>query len=225
MATPTTFMLCMVTNGRHDASLTCAYSLLRHQTVLMTTPEPMRADMHFVQTLDDALNALHKHPDAVGAVILDTSMGFDPEFPLRAMRSGRPVVVASYPLPRVDWDRVKTCDKSTEEPKHWGLEYSVEPRGPTQADGYTPVSKARMGVAWVSKAALSDIVTKHPEVVANDGTISIACPGVYDGKRMTADERFFALYGGLVVTDLDRPASTTGPLEFGGCVGMRSVLR
>ncbi len=226
---PTTFMLCMVTNGRAEASLSCAFSLLRHQTVLMTTPQPLKADMHFVSTVDEALNALRHHPSAVGAAILDTSLGFDPEFPLTAMQSGRPVVVASYPLPHVDWERVKAAakDPGAEEPRFWGLQYSVEPSGAApHDDGYVPVAKARLGVAWVTKAAVDDIVRRHPEVLSDDGTwANLASPGVYDGKRHTAEERFFKLYGAEVVADLQRPATSTGPMEFGGCVGLRTVLR
>lgn len=227
---PTTFMLCMVTNGRAEASLSCAFSLLRHQTVLMTTPQPLKADMHFVATVDDALNALRQHPTAVGAAILDTSLGFDPEFPLAAMHSGRPVVVASYPLPGVDWDRVKETAKRPppgEEPRFWGLQYSVEPSGaPPHGDGYVPVAKARLGVAWVTKAAVEDIVRRHPGIVTADGSwATLAAPGVYDGKKLTAEERFFKLYGAEVVADVQRPATSTGPLEFGGCVGLRTVLR
>ena len=85
-------VLCIVTNGRHEASLACASSLLRLQMALMCAPRAIRADMHFVRSVDDGLNALRAHPTAAGAALLDASMGFDPEFPLRAMASGLPVV-------------------------------------------------------------------------------------------------------------------------------------
>lgn len=221
----TTVLLCVVTNSKHEASLACAASLLRLQTVLMSSAQRIRADMHFVTTIDDALNVLKDHDTAVGAAILDASLGFDAEFPLRALASGLPVVVASYPLPRIDWDRVKT-QPATEDPQFWGNVYSIKPSGRIGHGGYAHVTDAKLGVSWVRKDVVKDILSRHPELVTEDGTAAmLAVGGVYEKKLRTADERFLDLYGGEVWADIERPATSTGPVEFGGCVGIRSVLR
>lgn len=216
-------LLCIVTNGRADATLSCAVSLLRLQTLLMRSPERIKADMHFVRSMDDALHALRTHGTARGVAIVDSSMGFTPEFPLRAMASGLPVVVASYPLPVVDWERVKS-QPATEDPQFWGNVYSCKPSGRFGPGGYAHVLEARLGVAWIDRQVVADIEARHPELVSEDG-VMFASEGVYGGKRRTADERFLDLYGGDVWADIERPGNSTGPMEFGGCVGARTVLR
>lgn len=217
-------LLCIVTNGRPEASLVCAISMLRLQTMLMTAPERIAADMHFVPTIDDAMNLLHQHPTARGAAVMDSSLGFDPEFPTRAMRSGLPVVVASYPLPEIDWERVKRQPKN-EESRFWGNKYSVTPSGRIGPNGYAHVTDAKLGIAWVAKEVVTGIVERNPGIVALDGSADFALTGVHAGKRHDGHRRFLELFGGDVWADLEHPGSSTGPIEFGGCVGMRHILR
>ena len=220
-------LLCVITRGRGDASLACAISMLRLQTALMTLATPVRADLQFVETPDAALNALHAHPAAVGALLADASMGFDAEFPLRALESGLPVVVACAPTPTMDWERVKrqAAADSGEDPQFWGLTYGVTPVGRIGRNGYVRVERPALGVAWVRKDALAAVAAAHPEAATDDGTVNFAVPGVYAGRRLDADARFAAVFGGETWADVERPATTTGPLEYGGCVGARSVLR
>lgn len=223
-AAPSTIVLCVVTNGRQEVSLACAVSMLRLQNALMMSPSPLRADMHFVESLDDALNVLHRHADAAGALIADHGIGFDAEFAFRALRSGLPLVAGTYPLPTVDWERVKQAPEN-EDPGFWGNVYNVTPTGRFNAQGYARVSAARLGLVWVSKAAVAEIARKHPELATDDGYVPFALAGVYDGKRLDGNDRFLQLYDGEIWADIERPATSTGPLEFGGCVGSRQVLR
>lgn len=217
-------LVCIVTRGRHDASIPCAVSMLHMQTVLMTTAEPVTAEVHFVKTLNDALNVLRQHGSAAGALVADCSMGFDPDFALRALASGLPVVAGSYPLPEVDWERVKTQPKN-EDAAFWGYRYNIQPTGRIGPSGYAHVSEAQLGVAWVRKDVVDSIAARHPDLAARDGTFPFAMEGVYDGALRTADERFLDLHGGDVWADIERPATSMGPLEFGGCVGRRRTLR
>lgn len=235
--TPTPFLLCVVTNGRPEVSLVCSVSLLRFQTTLMTAPERLRADMHVVDSFDDAMNALHASPDALGALVIDGSMGFDAEFGLRALRSGKNIVVGSYPLPGVDWQRVKERPTPQEDPKFWGHVYSAtlaDGGKRDQESGYAAVkgTQTSLGLAWVSKSLLTDIATSNPQILTSDKTQgAFAVKGVYAGTRLDANQRFLSLatsgslQGVCVWADLDHPAISTGPMEFGGCVGARSVLR
>lgn len=227
-----TMLLCVVTAGRSDASLTCAVSLLRLQSALMAAPERLRADLHFVGTLDEALNALLNHPTAVGALVVEATMGFDGEFPLRAMRSGLPVVVANHAMPRVDWGRVQQVGAGAaadaEPPQFWGNEYNVDVLDRDKRTGYARVECKHLAVAWVRREVLDAIAARQPGLLVTTAAgpvASFAAPGVYHGEKLDATARFVRLYGGEVWTDLDLPATATGPLEFGGCVGARSMLR
>lgn len=224
-----TLLICVVTNGRQDASLTCASTLLRLQMMMMTASEPTKSDVHFVATTDDALNILWRHPTAFGAVLLDAACGVDPEFVKGAMSSELSVVVAPYALPGINWERVKKAPKS-ELPQYWGNTYSVKVSGKPGNNGYVHVEDARLGVAWVHRHAVQAAVVRHPEIVGTSGEngekrAAFAVEGVMDGRRLTADQHFLAVYGGDVYADVDHAATSSGPVEFGGCVGLRTVLR
>lgn len=231
-------LMCVVTAGRQEASAYCAISLLNFQNALMCSEGGETTDMHFVTSLDDALNALHADADAAGLCVIDAMCSFNPTFPVSALNSGLPVVLAAYPLPVVDWERVKrraACDpdaSSGEPAQHWGNVYNVAVGEETVpgASGEGEYARAEgvtcMRVAWISKAALADVVSRHPEVLTSDGSAgAFALRGVYDGQRQDGVARFLSLYGGAAWVDLQRPAGLAGPLEFGGCVGARDVLR
>jgi hypothetical protein len=220
-------LLCVITNDRGEVSLACASNLLRFQTQLMTTAEAVRTDMQFVRRFDDALNALRAHDSAEGAVVIDGTLGFDAQFPLRCLRSGRPLVAGCYPLPVIDWDRVAGQPEG-EEPRQWGNQYSAVLAGPVDADGYAPASEARLGLAWVAKRVVDALVTREPGVVSEDGTACFAARGVYDGKLRDEHQRFLDLCGRCgfrAAVDVTMPAVSSGPVEFGGCVGARPTLR
>lgn len=225
----TSVLLCIVTNNRHDVSLMCAVSMLRLQTRLISHPTPLAADIHFVSTFDDALNVLLYHPKAVGMLVVEGCMGMPAEFLTTAMASSDPVVVGTYPLPVIDWDRVtRRGSGGGDEPmEHSGNVYNVTPiPGATlREDGYVQVGPdAKLGVAWIRKSVVEDIVRRHPEVLGTE-TASLGCPGVYGGVRMDAHRRFLSLWGGAVVADTRHGMTSSGPTEFGGCVGTRAVLR
>lgn len=234
MATPPTttpptrkMVLCMVTGDRGDATLQCAMSLLRFQTTLATHHEPLHVDMHFVRTLDDALNALWAAKDAEGCAVVRSSIGFDAQFVLRSLNSGRDVVAGVYPLAVVDWDRVAS-QPPAEPPSHWGNKYNVTPVSGETEDGYVTAdaTDAELGLVWVRRAVLESIVARHPGVLTADGDAgAFAAPGVYGGRRVGEHARFLELYAGPLAADVRCQAVNTGPTEFGGAVGARKVLR
>lgn len=222
---PQRLMVCVVTHARNDVSLMCAMSMLRMQTLLMSSQQPVRCDMAFVPTFNDAINALYANPDAVGSFIVDHSMGFDAQFPMEAINSGLPLVVASYPLPSVDWDRVKT-QPANEQPQHWGNVYNIKPTGNKGPNGYVEVSDAKLGVCFVTSEAVQQIARRHPEILTKDRKLgAFATEGVYGDTYHDAHSRFLGLWDKKVWADVERAATSSGPAEFGGCVGMRNVLR
>lgn len=216
-------LLCVVTNGRAEVSLTTAISMLRVQSRLVGTPQPpFSIEMVFLGSLDEALNAGWKSgADAVFAV--EGTVGFDADFLWEAMASGFPVVVGTYPLPVVDWERVKTRPES-EAPSFWGNVYNVKLKDNLK-NGYALCEAAELGMLVVQRPALQKIADAHPDIVDADGNASFAAPGVYGGQRASASQRFFQLFGEPVWADIRRGGTCTGPTEFGGCVGARTVLR
>lgn len=225
---PRTLVIAVVTNNKTEVSLVCGINLLRLQSQLMTMPTPINAEMHFVPTHDDALNALWSRPQAEGVLVVEGNVGLDADFLRAAMESGRPVVVASHPLPVIDWDRVKSMPAG-EEPAHWGNVYNALPREGAQPDqhGHVEVDAASaFGAAWIRRDVLVDIAARHPGIMQAGGAGgSFATAGVHDGVRRSEYERFLQLYGGPLWADVQHRASTSGPTEFGGAVAERAILR
>jgi hypothetical protein len=142
------------------------------------------------------------------------------------MRSGLPLVTGVYPLPTIDWDRVQS-QPAGEDTHSWGVQYNVEPAaaGPGYVKAKSPES-AKLGLAWIRKSAVEAVVRDHPDIATADGQYaSLAVPGIVDGQRLSGSERFLRMYGKEVWVDVEHPASSSGPMEFGGCVGARHVLR
>lgn len=229
---PTCLAVCVVANGRNEISLVTAMSLLRLQ-IRMMTERNYKVGIHFVRTFDEALNTIHADEELYGGIVVDGTLGFSADFVLGSEKSGLPLVAGVYPLPAVDWERVKavgTGDKAAaaaEPPSFWGNAYNVTPLpGSSPTSEYVKVdpNTATLGLAWVRRSELVGIAAKHPEIVG-DGGVSFATPGTYDGVRMNEYQRFLSLYGYAVFANVAHQASSTGPTEFGGCVGHRSVLR
>jgi hypothetical protein len=235
-------MICVV-NPTPITTLNCAVSLLKMQNQLMTLGDGRRvsADLRFVETLDVALDQLYSS-EAVGALIVDACVGFDEDFLFRAMTSGEPVVAGTYPLPLTDWRRIVAAAGKAdtgEDAASWGNVYSLVPqnRQPDTAphDGYVLAERTMLGLAWITRACLNNMATRHPEIVAGGGGTEgerrgtsracFAAPGVYDGRYMHAEERFAYLLDRPIWVDTACAATLYGPAHFSGCVGLRQTLR
>lgn len=226
--TPRHLVICVVTGPKPEVSLMAAISLLRLQTHLMSSPQPIRADMHFVSDINEALHTVHTTAEAedASALIFDGCMGFDTAFALRALATDVPVLVGVYPMPVIDWQRVSSKPGGGEDVQNWGNVYNVKPLTSPDANGYIEVDRtAHLGLLWLRARVLRDIAARHPEVKGAEAGTAFACPGMYGGKMTSAHRRFLDLYNGPVRADPAAGATSSGPTEFGGCVGARNVLR
>ena len=233
-AIPSRILMVVVTGPKRDVSMACAVGMMNLQTTLMHHTDPVDARMTFADSFDDALHALWTS-DCAGAFVADCTCGFDAAFATEAMRSGRKLVLACHPMPKIDWDRVKSRPVAGETTGFVGNEYNIDvlPGRPAPTKGYARVEAVReLGVLWVTKSALSLAASRHPDIVSTSvvpstesATRAAFCvPGVFGGRYRTAAERFLDLIGDAW-TDLDHQASKMGPVAFQGCVGMRAVLR
>lgn len=222
-------VICVVTGARSDVTLMTAISMLRLQSRIIAE-QGIKAEMHFMATLNDALEMVHSTAEGdAGALVVSGTHGFDAQFVIRAMRTDVPLLLGVHPLPTIDWERVKT-QPAGEEPHCWGNVYNVKPArgGAVDEHGYMEAEAvSALDVMWLRARVLRDIVARHPEVRAGGaaGGCAFACEGVYDNARALAHERFLKLYGGKILADPEACATSSGPTEFGGRVGARSVLR
>lgn len=228
MAT-TQVLLAIVADG-HEMTLRTLTSVLTLQGVLMSRRDVgMTLELVVVRTVNDALDALHRDARFEAVAIVRATAGFDVDFVTSAVASGRDVVLASSPLPVVDWERVKaTIAAGGEEPPEFaGNVYNVDLAGPAEG-GYAPVAAVRdVAVGVVRRRVVDRIAEKFPEVVGRDKS-GFALDRVVDGRFVPALESWLDMHraaGGEVVADVVRRVVVAGPLEFAGSVGARARLR
>lgn len=225
----------VVTDGKTTISLQVITALIRLQEYLHTaSAEPcFVVEVAFVKDANEALNMLHRGAGLAGAFIIDRDASVDPDFMVRAFRSGKSCVVCTMPLPHMDWNRVeeKILDP-TEEVHLVGAVYNLDVDPVTIAEepesiaGYARVKTIRAADAFfVRRGVLDAIAIKHPAILA-EPLSAFYVDGAIDGTFLRGLDRFLGMWGGEIWTDLQFQGATSGPLEFAGCVGERgSQLR
>lgn len=196
-------LLAIVTTD--TCTLGFAVSMMRLQVALGTAPA-LHATIECVPDLHAAIQMAHKGGfDAVAAI--RSHMGFPAGFVLRGLVAG-PFVAGVYPLPCIDWDRVVAKqDDPSEEMQFKGNVYSVDAAKATRPKkappGYLAVREAELGAVVLAKEAIEQLkeVARVP------------------------DAEVCGAWGKDILVDLDNQCTNFGPVEFTGCVGLRSVLR
>lgn len=233
-AVPRMHVAVVLSDTRREVSLMCAINLLKLQTAVLCLGRPLMVEVHFVTSTDEALNLLRAAgDDSIGSFVCASHLGFDPRFITRCLEGSHPLVLGSYPLPGIDWGAVmaKGLAKSAEPPQSWGCTFNTVITQEPTPEGYaTPDRVLDMGLLWISKSALDAIVAAHPDIVSRQEPkrAALCVPGVFEGAHLGPEERFLQLAAAAGVearVDVHHPAISSGPMEFGGCVGARSHLR
>lgn len=185
-----------------SCSLGFAVSMLRLQAALLADARSgVQAVLQVLPGLKDAAAAA-KDFDALVAV--SPLVAFPVALVTRALTTRAPFVTGVYPLPRLDWDRVKArADDTREAMRFKGNTYNIEAADavPTEHAGYMAVKTASLGAVVLSKEAIEALA---------------ACTG-------SSDQDLCKAWGKDILADLDQPCATIGPIEFTGCVGLRAV--
>jgi hypothetical protein len=211
-------------NGRSEASINTAVSLMRLQTKLVHTA--VKTEVHMVDHIDHAINIAAQGNAHLMA--FDSHVTFDDEFPMRCMNSDKDVIVAAYPLPGFDWQRIAEKPANHTEPIQFrGNRYSATPTVLADpVDGkYVQASTARLGCVFIRRGVADAIKKDHPEIVLADGNARFAIATVRDSKVLEPHDNFARLYGKPIYIDLKCTSSHNAPCNFAGCVGMRGTLR
>lgn len=206
-----------------DVSLACTTSLLRLQQHAARR-EDIALDVHIVGDLLEALNI--GRGDYI--VTIDAQCGFPVEFIFGLLDSGHKVVAGVYPLPRVDWDRVKkTLESESKEPLgHSGNVYNLTPVLGGGLQRYAPVKEVKeLRVLAIATSVLAEMA--GPCNSFGDGKYLYCHDSVYEDvfqnpyqtlvRKLPSDVR--------VMADLDMPCVLSAPAQFAGCVGMRGFVR
>lgn len=187
-----------------------AVSMLRLQTAMRGSPVPLSAVLEIVPSLRAAIELAAKDETYRALVAISGFIAFPPSFVLRALSSGKPFVAGVYPLPRIDWDRVKAKahSKSKESMEFRGNVYNIDAANAQHVGGgfmEVPHGDVEPGAVVLTREAIVAVSKCVPLPVTDAGVP--------------------AAWGQAIAVDVDAPCSTFGPVEFFGCVGTRSVLR
>ena len=221
-------LLCGISSG--DVTIHFASSILRMQTELVRT-QKVNVNFEFFQTVNDALTYFHQKTTCDVCVVIDGQMSVEPGFILQHDMS-KPVVVASYPLRMVDWDRVRAkLVDSDEPPSHVGIRYNYDPAIATPEPGgaYLKLeqnAEVQLKIFKITRAALDSIIARHGnEVQSAEKELVIYSEGVIDDHKVTADQRFVRLWGEPLYADVTHHTKNVGPFDFTGVVGNQKQLR
>lgn len=192
--------------GSVECSLGFAVSMLRLQTALASAPIQIQAVLHVVPSVCDVLKVMADDSSFRAAVCVNSDITFPAGLILRALSTGQPYVTGVYPLPRLDWERIKekAATKTVESAQFWGNTYNVDAsKAKFLGGGYIEVDRADPGVVVLTRDAAEAIHAKKP---ASDADIPRA-------------------WGKAILADIDHGCSSFGSMDFFGCVGMRNALR
>ena len=198
------------TNG-HVCSLGFAVSMLRLQTALFGAPTPIQAVLEIVPSLRDAVDLAAKDETINALVAVSSNISFPAAFVLRALVSRHPFVAGIYPLPLIDWGRVKSKSQgddvaSTEKMAFRGNVYNLD------------ASKAKFVGGGYLELAPKD-VEPGAVVLSREAAEAIA------KRAPSTDAEVPAAWGRPVHADVEHQCANFGSVEFMGCVGTRAVLR
>lgn len=195
-------LLAIVTT--ETCSLKFAVSMMRMQTALQTAPN-VHAVIELVPSLHDALKLAHAEKAVDVVVAIHSHLGFPAGFVLRGLVAPGPFVAGIYPLPRLDWDRVAAkAGVEGELECYKGNVYSVDASAARHAgNGYLGVKTAGLGAVVLQRAAIDAL----------------------GGLPAMSDDQLCRAWGKDILADLDNQCSNFGPVEFTGCVGLRTVIR
>ena len=228
---PTRLLLAAVINGRSEATLMFAASMLRLQTdILLNSSMPLQCDVAFLDCLDDALNAaLQGGHDAV--VAIDSFVTFPATFVTRFLSSGLDLVAAPHPVAGVmDWDRIAKRPLGDAE----AVEFSGNVYGPAPPQrflrddlwvcGKDLVGTKKLMCVGIRRKAIETAAAVAPRVGSN-GRKAMCIPRVTDSKQRSADEVFLDSCGADLVLDLGSPVGVMGPIAFQGRVIDKESIR
>lgn len=190
-----------------------------------------RVTLEMFASLNDALSAFAITPEFDAITAVDADHSVDVPF-LTTFPQGKEFVLAAYPLPEVDWNRVKARIASTDEDLDLvGNAYNATPAtGATGAAGaYVRVERGGLRIFKMTRKAM-DVIVAQPGVAGSPGEarskLALHCAGIVDGKYLDPDDRLCALFAKEIWMDIASKTSASNVTGFGPCsLITRKVVR
>jgi hypothetical protein len=181
-------------------------------------------------------------PDATHLLFVDSDIGFEPEQVVRLIQSGADVCAATYPVKRIDWDKVKTSIESGRaNPAAAALRYVFEvddPGAVIEKSGFVKVRYAGTGFLMIRRRALEQMCARYPHLqyqrdhsldaatASNNRFALFECMIAEDGTYLSEDFAFCKRWtdmGGEIWTDLNSRLDHIGPMTFCGDLSSQFV--
>jgi hypothetical protein len=196
-------------------------------TFLMPDGEDLvqRARQEIAASFMDIQGATH-------LLFIDSDIAFEPEQAFRLLRFNADVAAATYPLKRIDWEKIRAAAITGEKKLETaGLQYVLEMAQPLQVrDRFVKALSTGTGFFLVKRSVFAAMMARYPELRysrakgdANDGPWAYALFNCQidgkDGPYLSEDYSFCRLWtrmGGEIWVDLESRLNHLGQATFTG---------
>jgi hypothetical protein len=178
-------------------------------------------------------------PETTHLLFIDADIGFEPDQVLRLLTSGADVVAGTYPIKRINWDKVrKVIDAKRPNTQSAALDYVLETEDPnniTVSNGFARVRYAGTGFLLIKRQVLEQMCRHYPSLqFRNEHSIADALAsssnrfalfeciiepetGTYLSEDFSFCKRWTDM-GGEIWADLESRLNHVGPATFYGDV-------
>lgn len=178
-------------------------------------------------------------PQATHLLFIDADIGFEPDQVVRLLSSGADVVAGTYPIKRINWDKVrKTINAQKPQIQSAALDYVIEMEDPDSiavVKGFARVRYAGTGFLMIRRHVLEKMCRHYPSLQFRHehsiaGTLAnspnrfalFECiiepeTGTYLSEDFSFCKRWTAM-GGEIWADLESRLNHVGPATFQGDV-------
>jgi hypothetical protein len=176
-------------------------------------------------------------PNATHLLFIDADIGFEPDQVLRLLTSGAEVVAGTYPIKRINWDKVRAVvETKTPNARSAALDYVLEAEDPNNisaASGFARVRYVGTGFLMIRRRVIEKMCQHYPSLqfrhehsiagaLANSSNrfalfecIIDPATGIYLSEDFSFCKRWTDM-GGEIWADLESRLNHVGPATFYG---------
>lgn len=222
--------LACLCNESNESSLNFTVFMLRSQTELLKL-QNTAIRILFYSDVNKAMSDFYESGDDV-ILMLNTMLGFDPEFLTEMIQSIELFVTGVYPLTSIDWEMIKTKVGSgaPEDVKHMGLTYNI-PTDQVRMWGSHVIVKSlkEFKCVRIHRDVFRTILSKHSSSIKyTEGSklqYRFMFSDIRDGKYLSPEENFCSMWCGDIHAKTKHAPTNFGSFDFIGSVGRRHILR
>jgi hypothetical protein len=209
-----TILVAGIVDSNYEVSTSFAAGLLRFQQKMAVSPSAPKVSVEFFSTTDDALK--HAEGSALRdaarprVVLVDASMGIDPEF-LLGDHPDDAITVAAYPLRKVRWEAVDPSNAGRSYPDDafvYNFEEHMVSHTPSNDCVVTDTARILMPCTWPVQAKIVSIPL-----------------ALLPRFRRQYDRTTHHMACNKDMIDITAECTNCGPYDFSGCVATHLLTK